>query len=134
MSKAKILVIEDEPGLSEVLKLTLEVAGYTVVVAADGLEALYAFDREEPDLVTLDLNVPKVSGFRLIKLFRKSTRPDVPILIITAYEFEEAEEAVKAGATDFITKPFGLDKLLRKIEFALSKSSSSKEPTTSQHS
>jgi len=119
-SKAKILVVEDEPGLVEVLEVNLRASGYDVVAASDGLEALRRFDEEKPDLVTLDLNMPTVSGFRLLRLFKSDPRP-TPVVVITGYSFEEAEEVAHAGADDFITKPIDFVQLISKIERALAK-------------
>jgi two-component system phosphate regulon response regulator PhoB len=102
-----ILVVEDEPGLAEVLAVHLQAGGYQPIVAHDGLEALYALDRVTPHAVLLDLHLPQVSGFRLIKLLKQ--RPDmprVPVIVLTALSFQEAEDAVRAGADDFLTKPF----------------------------
>jgi DNA-binding response OmpR family regulator len=102
-----ILVVEDEPGLAEVLAVHLQAGGYQPIVVHDGLEALYALDRVTPHAVLLDLHLPQVSGFRLIKLLKQ--RPDmprVPVIVLTALSFQEAEDAVRAGADDFLTKPF----------------------------
>ena len=117
---ARILVVEDEPGLLEVIALNLQGSGYETVTAADGLEALKQFEEKRPDLVTLDLNIPSISGFRLIRLFKQKDKT-VPVIVITAYSFEEAEEVVTAGADDFITKPIEFPLLLSKIERALAK-------------
>lgn len=119
-ARPKILIVEDEPGMAEILRLNLQASNYGVVVAADGLKALQVFETEGPDLVTLDLDVPKVSGYRLIRLFKQ--RPhQVPVIVITASDYEEAEEVVEAGADDFITKPFDPAELVDKIDFALSR-------------
>src|SRR3989304_6072629 len=118
--RAKILVVEDEPGLQEILVLNRENSGCSVVTAGDGIEALRKFDEEQPDLVTLDLNVPGVSGFRLLQLFKRD-RATVPVVVVTAYSFEEAEEVAAAGADDFVTKPIDFRQLVRKIERALAK-------------
>ncbi len=118
--KAKILVVEDEPGLVEVLTVNLRASGYEVITASDGLEALRRFDDEQPDLVTLDLNVPTVTGFRLLRLF-KSGPKQVPVVVITGYSFEEAEEVARAGADDFCTKPIDFPQLTSKVERALAK-------------
>jgi len=122
--KAKILVVEDEPGLLEVLALNLRASGYQAVTAADGLEALRRFEEEKPNLVTLDLNMPTISGFRLLRLFKGSDEK-VPVIVITAFSYEEAEEVVRAGADDFITKPINFDQLISKIERALGRSAES---------
>jgi two-component system, OmpR family, phosphate regulon response regulator PhoB len=102
-----VLVVEDEPGLAEVLAVHLQASGYQPIIAHDGLEALYALDRVTPHAVLLDLHLPQVSGFRLIQLLKQ--RPDVPrvpVIVLTALSFQEAEDAVRAGADDFVTKPF----------------------------
>ena len=105
--RRQVLVVEDEPGLADVLAVHLEAAGYEAVVAHDGLEALYLLDRINPQVVLLDLHLPQVSGFRLIQLLKqRADLPQVPVIVLTALSFREAEEAVRAGADDFITKPF----------------------------
>ncbi|HVG97765.1 MAG TPA: response regulator, partial [Chloroflexota bacterium] len=99
-----VLVVEDEPGLAEVLAVHLQASGYQPIIAHDGLEALYALDRVTPHAVLLDLHLPQVSGFRLIQLLKQ--RPDVPrvpVIVLTALSFQEAEDAVRAGADDFVT-------------------------------
>lgn len=123
-SKPKILIVEDEPGMAEILRLNLQASNYGVVVAADGLRALQVFESEAPDLVTLDLDVPKVSGYRLIRLFKQAgSSSPVPVIVITASDYEEAEEVVDAGADDFITKPFDPAELVEKIDYVLSRNS-----------
>ena len=102
-----VLVVEDEPGLADVLAVHLQAGGYQPIIAHDGLEALYALDRVTPQAILLDLHLPQVSGFRLIQLLKQ--RPDmprVPVIVLTALSFQEAEDAVRAGADDFVTKPF----------------------------
>lgn len=113
-----ILVVEDEPQVAEIIYWNLAAAGYRVTVAADGLEALRAFDAEHPALVTIDLLLPTVSGFRLVELFKRD-HPDVPVLVVTALAFEEAEEIARAGADDFITKPFDPEALVQKVAYYL---------------
>jgi len=78
----QVLIIEDEDKLLEILALNFRSAGYRVLVAADGVSAWQQFDRERPDLLVLDLNLPKLSGFRLLELVRSEC--DVPVLILTA--------------------------------------------------
>ena len=83
--RPSILIIEDEPGLAEVISLNLQASGFDTAIATDGLEALYALDREIPDLILLDLHLPKVSGFRLIHLLRsREATASVPVIVITA--------------------------------------------------
>ena len=115
--RGRVLVVEDEPGLAEVLSLHLEAAGYETTVCHDGLAALYELDRQAPALVVLDLHLPQVSGFRLIQLLKqRANGPRIPVMVITALSFPEAEEAVRAGADDFITKPFLPDEVVTRVE------------------
>jgi DNA-binding response OmpR family regulator len=118
----RILVVEDDPQVAEIICWNLLAAGYPVTVVSDGLEAIQAFDREHPALVTVDLMLPSVSGFRLVALFKRE-RPDVPVLVVTALTFEEAEETARAGADDFITKPFDPGTLIQKIHYHLHRAS-----------
>ncbi|HVC34063.1 MAG TPA: response regulator [Chloroflexota bacterium] len=118
LKNERILVVEDDPQVAEILQWNLFAAGYQVTVVQDGLAALRSFDDERPALVTIDLNVPTVSGFRLVELFKRYA-PSVPVLVVTALAFEEAEEIARAGADDFVTKPFDPYQLVRKIEYHL---------------
>lgn len=129
LKKEQILVVEDDPQVAEILQWNLYAEGYLVKVVEDGLRALRAFDEERPALVTIDLNVPTVSGFRLVQLFKRHA-PDLPVVVVTASMFEEAEDAAQAGADDFITKPFDPYQLVRRVNFLLRRSGVS--PNVSQ--
>ena len=109
-AQPKVLIVEDEEGLLEILELNFRSAGYQVTTAADGLAAWQAFEREQPDLLVLDLNLPRISGFRLLKLVRSES--DVPVLILTAYDFAEAEEVAEYRPNAFIKKPFDTEALI----------------------
>jgi DNA-binding response OmpR family regulator len=123
VDKAKILVVEDEVALAETLQLNLQGAGFDVVVANDGLEALRLFDQEAPDIATVDLLIPGISGFRLVQLLKRAESPGpIPIIVISALSPQEAEEAARSGVDDFITKPVNFGELIRRIEFLLAKS------------
>lgn len=110
-SPPTVLVVEDEPGLLEILALNLESSGYRAVTAADGLEAWRKFEEEQPDLILLDLKLPEISGFRLLELFRGSSKT-VPVIVLTAFDFAEAEEVSRFGVQGFITKPFAPEKVV----------------------
>ena len=113
---ARILIVEDETGLAEVLSLHLTAAGYETVVCHDGLAALYEVERAAPNLVVLDLHVPQISGFRLIQLLKqRGDLPRIPVVVTTALSFQEAEDAVRSGADDFMTKPFMPDELVTRV-------------------
>ena len=109
-TRPQVLIIEDEAKLLEILALNFRSAGYRVLVAADGVSAWQQFDRERPDLLVLDLNLPKLSGFRLLELVRSES--DVPVLILTAYDFAEAEEVARHRPNAFVKKPFDVGELI----------------------
>src|SRR5437762_7028406 len=96
----QILVVEDDPQIAEVIQLNLSAAGFKVTVVQDGLEALVKFDAARQELVTIDLNLPTVSGFRLAKLFKRIA-PDLPVIVVSGLAFEEAEEIARAGVNDY---------------------------------
>ena len=101
-----VLVVEDEPDIVMVLSDQLQAMGHQVITATDGQAALNALEQAEPGLVLLDLNLPKIGGMEVLKHARKS-RPDLPVIVMTAHgTILKAVEAMKEGATDFITKPF----------------------------
>jgi len=122
--RATLLVVEDEVGLLEILTINLEAAGYRVLPATDGLQALELFEAQKPDLVLLDLKLPDISGFRLLDLFRQGTR--VPIIILTAYAFQEVEIVAEAGVEGFITKPFDPKQVIALVDFVLSRAITAK--------
>jgi DNA-binding response OmpR family regulator len=105
-----VLIIEDEAGLLEILELNFSSAGYTVSTATDGVAAWQRFEKERPDLLVLDLNLPKISGFRLLELVRSES--DLPVLILTAYDFAEAEEVARHRPDAFVKKPFDVQELV----------------------
>lgn len=110
----RVLIIEDEQGLLEILELNFRGAGYQVSTAADGVVAWKEFDRVRPDLLVLDLNLPQMSGFRLLELVRSES--DVPVLILTALDFAEAEEVARHRPNAFVKKPFHVQDLIRQAD------------------
>jgi len=107
-----VLVVEDESGLLDIITINLEAAGYRVVPTKDGVDALRQFEQARPALVILDLYLPGVSGFRLAELFKRDA-PTVPILVMTALDFAEAEHLASLGIEAFVTKPFRPERVLR---------------------
>jgi DNA-binding response OmpR family regulator len=105
-----VLIIEDEAGLLEILELNFRSAGYQVSTAADGVTAWQRYEHDRPDLLVLDLNLPKISGFRLLELVRSES--DLPVLILTAYDFAEAEEVARHRPDAFVKKPFDVQELV----------------------
>ena len=114
----KILIIEDDPGISNFLKTTVSAAGYDAVVSADGETALQMISSHCPDCILLDLGLPDLDGGEIIRSVRSWTQ--TPILVISARSMEEDKaSALDAGADDYITKPFGTVELLARIRTAL---------------
>jgi type II secretory ATPase GspE/PulE/Tfp pilus assembly ATPase PilB-like protein/ActR/RegA family two-component response regulator len=107
-SRERVLLVEDEAPLRGVLRDLLEREGYTVIEAADGVQALDGIDRSAPDLVVLDLNLPRLDGFGVLKHLRtRASTATLPVLVLTAKGDEDSEVRVfECGANDFLTKPF----------------------------
>lgn len=115
-----ILLADDDENLRRVLEFQLIEAGYKVLTAVDGAEALELFSNNDLDCVITDLRMPKVSGLELLEKI-KASDPELPVIVVTAYgEVETAVAAVKAGAFDYINKPFNRDDILLTIDRALS--------------
>ncbi len=117
-----ILVVEDNPDLAYGLQTTLEIEGYEVTVAPDGPEGLERARSDQHDLVILDLMLPGMDGYRVLRTLRDEGS-EVPVLILTA-RGEEADKVLgfNTGADDYVTKPFGLLELLARIKALLRRS------------
>jgi two-component system KDP operon response regulator KdpE len=114
----RILVVDDEPQLTRVLRTGLKSRGYDVRAAADGLAGLEAFNDWHPDLVITDLAMPNVDGLELCRRLRAVSQ--VPIIVLSAKGEEKTKvEALDLGADDFVTKPFGIDELLARVRASL---------------
>jgi two-component system response regulator PilR (NtrC family) len=117
----KILIVDDEQSMRDVLSIMLKRAGYGVTVAADGEEAIAQLGKDIFDLVITDLKMPKVGGLDVLKAVKDSS-PDTVVLVITAFaSTETAVEAMKRGAYDYLTKPFQVDEVQLIIRNALEK-------------
>ena len=114
MSEATIFIVEDEPSFVEALTLGLAREGFAVEFAVDGAEALERFDEVDPDLVLLDVMLPKVSGIDVCRELRKRTH--VPIVMVTAKGAEiDTVVGLEVGADDYVTKPFHTEELMARI-------------------
>lgn len=111
-----VLVIEDEPGIAETIALHLQAEGLKVEIVVDGLAALVRLDSPPPDLVLLDLGLPEVSGFRVMNVLRRTPGWErTPVVVATAYNFEEAQEIIRDGIDEFMTKPFDMKDLVERV-------------------
>jgi DNA-binding response OmpR family regulator len=118
---ATILLVEDTRDLARVVARELEAAGYVVIHAVDGVEALEAHDREHPDVVVLDWMLPRLDGLEVLRRLRQSA--STPILMLTA-RGEETDRVVglEVGADDYLTKPFSVRELVARVRALLRRS------------
>jgi len=121
MEKKKILLVDDEADLVETMIYQLEAAGYQVITACDGAEGLEKAKAEKPDLMILDLMLPKMDGYKVCGLLKKDSRYSrIPIILFTARAQEsDMRLGEEVGADAYITKPFESKMLLSKIESLL---------------
>ena len=118
MNKTSVLVVDDEEALREFVRRNLEVRGFQVLSAANGLEALAQFQNNAVDLVVLDLMMPHMDGLETVRRIRQSSL--VPVIILSAMgEEEDKIRALDMGADDYLTKPFGVGELLSRIQAVL---------------
>ena len=112
----KILIVEDDPGIYKFLQEGLEEEGYTIEIASDGIEGIEKYHQLKPDLILLDWMLPGISGLDVCKEIRKYNK-ELPILFLTAKEtIKETIEGLRAGANDYIKKPFSFEELLERIK------------------
>lgn len=125
MSKS-ILVVDDEPSILLSLEFLMQQEGYEVRTATDGEEALQAVGKKQPDLILLDIMMPKIDGFEVCQVIRGN--PDwknIRIVMLTAKGREvDQEKGLALGADDYITKPFGTKELVKKVKTVLGEDSS----------
>jgi len=116
-----VLVVEDEPTLQEALVYSLEKQGYSVETAGDGIAALEVARRLKPDLILLDLMLPRLDGFEVCKILRRES--NLPILMLTARDDEiDRVVGLEVGADDYLTKPFSMRELLARVKAQLRRS------------
>ncbi len=117
-SKKKILVVEDELELSEGLQARLELEGFEVLAAKDGKEGVEKAREAKPDLVIMDVRMPKVDGLQACHIIKSDAHTKkIPILVLTALQtLGDTEDAFGAGADGFLSKPFTAEHLLEKIK------------------
>jgi len=114
----KILIVDDDVTITELLKFLVKMEGHVPTTVNDSTKAIEIASSVNPDLITLDLMMPVLTGFELCKLLHQDPKfASIPILIVSARDDPESKErAMQAGAQDYLTKPFGADELMQKIK------------------
>lgn len=115
-TKKKILVVDDERPILNVLSIKLRVSGYEVITAGGGVEALELIESASPDVILLDVIMPGIDGFEVLKRLRITSK--LPVIVYSARP-SNMREALRLGANDFLAKPFNVDELVRKIGMLL---------------
>src|SRR5438477_3425754 len=116
--RSRVLVVDDEPQITRVLRTVLTSQGYQVQTAGEGQAALSNFNEWHPELVITDLFMPRMDGLELCKRIRAVS--SVPIIVLSVKGEERAKvEALDSGADDYVTKPFGIDELMARVRAAL---------------
>jgi len=133
MSYAKILIVEDEKEISNLVKDYLTASNYDVIVANDGEEGIQKFRTENPDMAILDIMLPKIDGFEVCRTIRQESR--IPIMMLSARK-EDTDKilGLGLGADDYITKPFSPRELIARVQSHLRRYSELSEPTESSDS
>ena len=124
-----VLVIDDEVDIAETVEIRLEVNGYSVDIAYDGLDGIEKAIKTKPDLILLDILMPQVDGFEVCRRLRKIPETqNIPIILLTAIKSPESlQKAKEAGAQDYLAKPFESGELVEIVRFYLEKEKSERE-------
>ena len=114
----KILIVDDDVSITELMKALVKMEGHQPTTVNDSTKAIEVANSVHPDLITLDLMMPGLTGFELCDLLHNDPKfANVPIVIVSARDDRESKEkAIELGAKDYITKPFGIDELMNKIK------------------
>ncbi|MEI6863674.1 MAG: response regulator, partial [Candidatus Omnitrophota bacterium] len=122
-AKKKILIVDDEKQLVSLVRLHMEMSGYEVLSASDGEEALAVANRDKPDLMILDLMLPKIDGWEVCKRLRAESKSgDIPVIMLTARsETEDKLKGFECGADDYMTKPFSPRELVARVKRVLAR-------------
>ena len=118
---ARILLVDDEPDMTRVIGKSLEISGYEVIIANDGIECISKAQCEQPDVILLDNVMPNMDGLTALEKLRSSQRTeDIPVIIVTALADEDSiAKALNGGADSYVVKPFDYEMLLVRITMAL---------------
>ena len=128
-AEARLLVVDDEPNIRELLSASLRYAGFEVATAADGQQALALADSFRPDLLVLDVMMPGLDGFGVVRRLRQAGR-HTPVLFLTARDAaEDKVSGLTLGGDDYVTKPFSLDEVIARIRAVLRRTSAAQRAT-----
>ena len=131
MENVKVLVVDDEPNIRDLLSTSLRFAGFSVHAVANGAEAVYAAEKGEPDIILLDVMLPDMNGFSVTKKIR-SMGITAPVLFLTARdETEDKVTGLTVGGDDYMTKPFSLDEVVARIHAILRRTKAASAETES---
>jgi CheY-like chemotaxis protein len=122
-SMAKILIAEDEPDIRELVAFMLRFAGYEVMASSNGEEAVQSATRERPDLILMDVRMPKMTGYEACRIMKASPDlRDVPVVFLSAKGQEsEIQSGLEAGAEEYLLKPFSPDELTNRVRTILAR-------------
>ena len=127
----KILIVEDDPNISELLRMYLDKEGYTTQTAADGGEGVARFRSFQPDLILLDIMLPVMDGWGVLRTVRQDSQ--VPVIMLTAKgETSDKVQGLRQGADDYITKPFEMKEVLARVEAVLRRTAGDEEKEKSR--
>jgi two-component system alkaline phosphatase synthesis response regulator PhoP len=118
MDKKRVLIVDDEPDIVETIQFILESEGFECLAAYDGEDALLKARTENPDLILLDIMLPKINGYQVCRLLKFDEKyKDIPIIMLTA-KVQESDKfwGKESGADDYVTKPFEMEILIQKIQ------------------
>jgi DNA-binding response OmpR family regulator len=115
-TRKRILVVDDEQAILRILSIKLKVSGYDVITAPGGREALNLVESASPDIMVLDVIMPGINGFEVLRKLR--VKSELPVIVFSAKP-ENTQEALNLGANDFIAKPFNVDELVKRIKMLL---------------
>lgn len=127
MKKAEILVVDDEAGVRELVGDVLQLEGYQVTLAVDGLEALAYIRKQKFDLYVLDINMPKIDGLVLLEKVRTGGDPTPALLLSARREKDDIHKGFRVGADDYVTKPFSIEELALRVEAILRRTKSQEQ-------
>jgi DNA-binding response OmpR family regulator len=120
LAKKRVLLVDDDPELVESMRIALTTQGYEVLVATDGAQALARVERDRPDLMLLDLVMPRRSGLTVLDRMHRTAMRSTPIIMMTGTEEVRHREAARLrGVSVFLSKPFAIEQLLREVETIL---------------